>query len=73
MYGKEAMEHFEEAVMGTLEERGNRYGKFSGHASIAQQLKLVMHNTSNWDNVLKDSQRESLDMIAHKIGRILHR
>ena len=55
----------------TLEERGKRYGKFSGHASIAQSLKHVMRMYSGWSN-LNSSQQEALEMIAHKIGRILN-
>jgi hypothetical protein len=68
----------------TLEERGSRYGKFSGHAEITQALKRVMNGTSTelktqkkvelqlkWAN-LTDSQREALEMVAHKIGRILN-
>jgi len=54
-----------------LEERGKRYGKFCGHADISQRLKSCMKDTPNWDE-LSDSQKESLDMIAHKIGRILN-
>jgi len=56
----------------TLEERGKRYGKFTGHASITQMLKDVMRNTSNWDDLLTHDQREALEMVAHKIGRILN-
>ena len=56
----------------TLAERGERYGSFDGHAQITQDLKRVMHNTSNWKTRLNDSQREALEMIAHKIGRILN-
>ena len=59
----------------TLEERGKRYGEFRTHAAITQALKQVMfhHNCIEgvWDN-LTDSQREALEMIAHKIGRILN-
>lgn len=52
-------------------ERGNRYGKFSDGAKIMRALKSVMHNTDGWSR-LTDSQREALDMIQHKIGRILN-
>lgn len=52
-------------------ERGNRYGKFSDGAKIMRALKGVMHNTDGWSR-LTDSQREALDMIQHKIGRILN-
>lgn len=55
----------------TLEERGQRYGAFSGHAEITQNLKDCMKETGNWAR-LSASQRESLEMIAHKIGRILN-
>ena len=56
-----------------LQERGNRYGKFSGHASVTQSFKRVMQDSPNWNKLdLTPSMRESLEMIAHKIGRILN-
>lgn len=57
----------------TLAERGSRYGDFAGHAEITQKIKDVMRTskTSNWDK-LTYSQKESLEMAAHKIGRILN-
>lgn len=54
-----------------LEERRSRYGKFESHAAIAQTLKLGMRNTSGWAALAPD-QREALDMIQHKIARILN-
>lgn len=54
-----------------LAERGERYGSFDEHANITQSLKRIMQSTKNWDE-LSDSQREALDMVAHKIGRILN-
>lgn len=58
------------AVNKTLAERGERYGSFVGHAKITQGLKEVAA-TGNW-NRLSDSQKEALEMIFHKIGRILN-
>jgi hypothetical protein len=55
----------------TLQQRGNRYGPFTGHASITQTLKDSMRGTDNWQH-LADDQKEALEMIAHKIGRILN-
>lgn len=55
----------------TLTERGVRYGSFKDGASIMQALKAVMHAQPGWAR-LRPSQRESLDMIVHKIGRILN-
>lgn len=52
-------------------ERGNRYGKFADGAEIMRDLKHVMHEVDGWNN-LSPSQKEALDMIQHKIGRILN-
>ena len=54
-----------------LAERGNRYGAFDRHAEITQDLKRVMHNSPKWKN-LTPSQKEALEMIANKVGRILN-
>lgn len=54
-----------------ITERGSRYGKFKDGAAIMQELKFVMHEVDGWHN-LTPSQREALDMIQHKIGRILN-
>jgi len=51
--------------------REARYGSFHGHASISQALKLVMVERVKW-SMLNNDQREALEMIAHKIARILN-
>ncbi len=53
-----------------LSERGKTHGDFSVHSRITQQIKLAMRDTPNWQG-LSHSQQESLDMLAHKIGRVL--
>lgn len=55
----------------TLADRGARYGSFQGHARITQALKRAMVDSPNW-NRLADDQKEAVEMIAHKIGRILN-
>lgn len=55
----------------TLNERGSRYGKFTGHAEITQGLKDQMRASPNW-GILSDDMKEALEMVAHKIGRILN-
>lgn len=56
-----------------LDQRGKRYGKFKDHASVTQALKSsIKHGLINADNVLADDQQEALEMIAHKIGRIVN-
>lgn len=58
-------------ITDVLTERGNRYGKFADHANITQRLKEDMRVTDNWLKLDPD-QKEALEMIAHKIGRILN-
>ena len=55
----------------TLAERGTRYGSFIGHANITQRIKRVMQDSPNWE-MLDDDMSEALEMVAHKIGRILN-
>lgn len=59
------------AVEHTLQERGKRYGEYREHARITQNIKRAMIDSPNWWN-LRDDQRETLEMIAHKIGRALN-
>jgi hypothetical protein len=58
-------------VAATLGEREAQYGVFIGSASIAQALKAEMFDSPEWSR-LKADQREALQMIASKIGRILN-
>jgi hypothetical protein len=56
-----------------LNERGKRYGKFVDHARITQNMKIEAYQILKRRNVeLKPDQAEALDMIFHKIGRILN-
>ncbi len=54
----------------TLQERGQRYGSFAEHARVTCALKRALRDSPNWGRLACD-QQESLDMVAHKIGRIL--
>lgn len=56
-----------------LTERGTRYGDFAGHALVTQELKMVLsrHARSRGKD-LTAAQQESLDMICHKLGRIVN-
>lgn len=58
-------------VNALITERGNRYGKFKDGAEIMHNLKQVMRQTDGWSHCTS-SQKEALDMIQHKIGRILN-
>lgn len=56
-------------INATLEERGARYGKFVQHAAATQHIKDIFR-LFDYSDYAAD-QQEALDMIAHKIGRIL--
>ena len=58
-------------VAKTLKQRGDRYGEFSTNAEISQRLKQVMRESQNWD-YLTYTQQEALEMIQHKISRLLN-
>jgi hypothetical protein len=55
----------------TLAERGDRYGAFPEHARITQNIKRAMADSPNWER-MSSAQREALEMVAHKVGRILN-
>jgi len=54
-----------------LAERDERYGEFDELADISQNLKVIIGSSGNWNELAAD-QQESLEMIAHKIARILN-
>ena len=56
-----------------LDERGSRYGKFTTHAEITQTLKRqAAWYLARQNKRLDFDQQEALDMIFHKIGRIIN-
>jgi len=57
-----------ETLKEILQERGSRYGDFLTHAEISQGLKAVYE----YNTKLKPLHKEALDMIMHKIARILN-
>lgn len=62
-----------EAITEILEERGLRYGPFTDHAAVTQKLKAVAHRfAAEKGKTFGADQAEALDMIFHKIGRILN-
>jgi hypothetical protein len=67
------------SVEDTLAERGARYGDFTDHARLCQDLQRVMRDfipndsiaARPWFSCLNDVQRQALTVIADKIARIL--
>lgn len=58
-------------VTNVLAERGKRYGEFDHQAEYAQGIKRIFQSSPNWAE-MQDDQREALDLIANKLGRILN-
>lgn len=54
-----------------LAERGKVHGDYEDHALYTQSIKDIIRLSDNYHNDMSPHQRETLDMIAHKIGRIL--
>lgn len=55
----------------TLAQRGSAYGDFREQGRITQNLKRAMHDSPNWAG-LPAYMKEGLDMIQHKISRMLN-
>jgi Domain of unknown function (DUF6378) len=58
------------SIEDTLAERQKTHGNFESHAIISQHIKGVFWKFKYQD--LNPIQVEALDMIAHKIARILN-
>ena len=64
---------FPDKVDATLDARAVDYGKFIEGAEVIQMLKRVVQNAlNNRDKTLAHDQAEAMDMIIHKIGRIVN-
>jgi hypothetical protein len=53
-----------------LDDRGETHGDWSENARVAQEMKELWRKTSGWSR-LSCGQREALDLIGHKIARVL--
>jgi len=54
-----------------LEERGNDYGDYASKAQFIQGVKYLMRTSPSWEAMDAD-MRESMEMIAHKMGRVVY-
>jgi hypothetical protein len=63
-------------ITSTLSERGEKYGPFIGHAEVSRALKNVLRfytveRKGSWQTLDAD-MAEALEMIAHKMARIIN-
>lgn len=55
----------------TIQERSKTHGPFPDVCKVAQNLKSEMQDAAGW-SALAPHQKEGLEMIQHKIARILN-
>ena len=58
-------------IADVLTERGAKYGPFTVHARITQELKATCFG-NKVNAKFTDSQAEAIEMICHKLGRIIN-
>lgn len=61
----------QEAIRAVLDQREKTYGDYGDVSDSSQRIKNVLRQNPNWDELYL-FQRESLDMIANKIARIVN-
>lgn len=54
-----------------LIERGERYGMFVNHAHLSQKLKTTLQEHPEYQ-FLSDDKKEALEMVMHKVARIVN-
>ena len=59
------------SVDAVLAERGKDYGDYASKAQFIQGVKYLMRASPSWEAMDAD-MRESMEMIAHKMGRVLY-
>lgn len=53
-----------------LSEREKTHGNFVDVSFVSQALKIALRDSPNW-SMLQSRQKEALDMICNKMGRLL--
>jgi hypothetical protein len=62
-----------QAILDVLNERAQDYGKFKDGAALMQGIKRLLADHARAHNkTFTDDQWEALEMIVHKIGRIVN-
>ena len=67
----DAGEDTNQSIDDTLVERGNRYGPFSKHAAISQELQHTLFATKA-QSAMPAYINEALTLICHKLARIVN-
>lgn len=54
----------------TLNDRDARYGGFDEFSETCQKIKSIIYNSPGYEK-MNPLQKESMDMVAHKLTRII--
>lgn len=54
----------------SIPNRDEQHGGMEAVGDVSQFIKMAMRDSKNWD-LLTHGEQEALDMVAHKIARIL--
>lgn len=65
---KKRLDKTKKVLSDTLAVRPTTHGDFSVNSVISQEMKMIVRS---YDGNLSDVQKEAIDMIVHKISRIL--
>lgn len=68
---RKKLEQTDGVVRTILNDREKNYGDYSDVSDTSQRIKYVLRQNPGWED-LYPFQRESLDMIANKIARIIN-
>jgi len=60
----------DQIIEATLQNREKTHGSYSVQSAMSQRLKSHIRTSPNWED-MPDHMRESLEMIEHKIARII--
>lgn len=71
IYRNQQSEPDDDNVEQVLVERGKDYGDYASKAQFIQNVKLLMRMSPSWYGMDAD-MRESMEMIAHKMGRVVY-
>ena len=57
-------------IQAIIEDRSAQNGDYTNIARYTQAIKRVIWSSPNW-RAMSDDQRETMEMLAHKMGRVL--
>ena len=70
MASEDGKNEMDQTIEGILQNREKTHGSYSVQSAMSQRLKSLIRTSPNWAD-MPEHMQESLEMIEHKIARIL--